>query len=297
MPFFLILLLAFFSSPAHAEASAANIVDAGIELFANANQVDAGVEKAQVPVAPPSTNLNAPAISTALTRMRGRFGVGYFGTASNPSVSVFGLGGLGGLGALSVTSNTLTPLFGVRYWSPLPIGPLQSLGFELAVGIASSRSTLESQAGPMAVLIQTPSVLTYATHAAVVLPLVSTENVIISLAPEFRYANSTSTPRQIATPLGAPLQPRASVSESSSVSIRAAAEFFFGFIGLPNLSLEAMFRVSAIWTNLSADVFLDSVLSSTMSNFVAREGFNVNTSFVNGPVEILTSSVTAKYYF
>lgn len=213
---------------------------------------------------------------TAAERMRGALGFGFFGTVTSEFV-------LPGFNPAPVS----VPLLGARYWTPLAFGPVKRLGVELAGGVmlTGGESDAPGPSGPNVTKDSTNRALSL--HVGVPFVLGGGEHMLVSLAPEFRVTAFDLVPAEPATP---PLstQTRMSGVTTTDLGLRAGAELFFSFIGLPNLSVEASVRLGMRWRDQR--LYLNGFLFSDRT-------FALNTSLVNDPWDLFTGAVSAKYYF
>lgn len=207
----------------------------------------------QVGMALPGAAPQATAVAGASDHdaVVGRLAVGYLGR----SVATNGLGG-----AIPV------PVIGVRYWLSDMLGIDAGLGF----GIASS-----STKNPMGVKTDGPSFHAFMLHGGVPLSLASAGHFSFQVVPEMNvgFAGSSQDPASTSTfhfDLGA----------------RAGAEIHFGFINVPQLSLQG---------SIGARMNIDS--SSSDPGDGGSSAFTLATTVGDNPWNIFTSNVAALYYF
>jgi hypothetical protein len=194
-------------------------------------------------------------------------------------------------GFTAVVSRVTTPFLGVRFWTPLGGSVVRRLGFELAGGFSAGGGTSEQALGGMVVVRDVSSLRTLGVHAAVPLALVSTTHFVGHLAPEIRFvALDLQTPAQGQSPL--PLMPstpqRTPGSSTTDLSLRASAEIFFGFVKIPNLSLELAVRVGL---RLTVSRVLDTQGALAMTS---TQTFAV--PFPGDLLNLFTSTLSLKYY-
>ena len=184
----------------------------------------------------------------------------------NPLFAVLG-GGFGSLGAVRVSA----PILGVRWWFRD-----SRLGLDLGVG---AMVTGGSETGSFS---NTPS-LQLVAHAGLPIAVASTQHVIVLLAPELRAGYST-------------LLNDGSFELSGSLlelALRGAVELFFGFIGVPELSLEAAIRIGFIREAQSVANFAPL----GPGNMLTNETYRFSTSLSGDPGSIVASTLSLKYYF
>jgi hypothetical protein len=196
----------------------------------------------------------------------GRFGVGWLGTTDVP------------VGPASTAGNTPipTPMVGLRYWLNSMIGIDAGLG----VYTTSSATRLENGA---AVTTEGPTRTSFALHAGVPISLADTGNFAFRVIPEINVGIGTGTIK------GAMGNPNTDLSGFVlQGGVRAGAEIFFGFMGLPHLSLEG-----------SVGVFLSSATGKASSDGASTRysTFILSTSSVAQPWDIFRRDIAARYYF
>lgn len=215
---------------------------------------------AEVPpaIAEPAAT-SAPPVLNARERRDGTVGVGYLGlSAITPSTG--GLGGLGGLGIFRVQ----VPLLGVRWW-------LRGSRLGLDFGVGAMVATSPDAFAPA---------LQVVAHAGLPIAVASTQHVIVFLAPEFRAGFSALTG-------GASIN--ASLLE---LALRAGVELFFGFIGVPELSVEASIRVG-----VAREVQSFANFSPFGGGSAFNENFRFSTSLSGDAATVIASSLSLRYYF
>ena len=210
-----------------------------------------------------------PPPPTARQVRSGTVGVGYLGLAGmNPLFAVLG-GGLGSLGSLRVS----VPILGVRWWFRD-----SQLGLDLGAGAMVTGGTDTS--GSFA---NTPS-LQLVAHAGLPIAVASTQYVIVLLAPELRAGYSTLLNDATFSLTGSFLE----------LALRGAVELFFGFIGVPELSIEAAIRVGFI---REAQGLSNFAPLAPGGNMLTSETYRFSTSLSGDPGSIVASTLSLKYYF
>ncbi len=254
-----------------------------------AQPVDPEPAAPQMAAPPPRASPPAPREKpTAISRLSNAVGFGFFGTSliDEPFIGPFVF-----TGAILTPARPLSvPLVGARWWTPWAVGPIKRVGLEAAFGVASTSGS-RSTANLMGQLVSdTDTHLGFAVHLSVPLALASTEHTVIFFAPEFRYTADTITPSGTV-----PLNPGARAGQTAAslatdLSLRAGLELFFGFIQLPNLSIEASIRVGIRWLQVT------SLPNGQMGGPQVDDSVLVNTSLVNNVFDLFTGSISAKYY-
>jgi hypothetical protein len=205
------------------------------------------------PPAPP------PSGTSDLDPQERRVGIGYAGVSQIP---------VGG------TAGTITaPAIGVRIWANQMLGIDVALGFGWAGGSSESGGIRTDQNATYGFIIQ----------GGLPLALVTRRHVSFQVIP---FAGSayghTSTPSMVGSP-GANFN-----GTRVDVGVRSGFEIFWGFIGLPELSLSATVGAQFQMLKLTQDVY--GIESSTTS-------YGLSTTVQNNPWDVFTGNVAARYYF
>ncbi len=259
--------------------------------------------------APPRTEPTAPAPSTALESIRGRLGIGYFGTdyipvlAGQPNGSAE-LVHLAPLGNRSGFAGYLpAPRVGFRRWSSVSAGPIQSVGVEVTLGtLVALSSDQQTNVAPFSTS-ETVGETTYTTTKrqefvqsglsgggvaatlGVPLALVSTTHVIVYVAPRatLRFASGTVTPA-----MGSEAPNALSTSFGVGLGISGGIEVFLTALGLTNWSVEGSLALAGSWTSLRLE---------SGNNVISSQKFRLETSFDSSPMDGVLGGFGLKYYF
>lgn len=262
----------------------------------------------EAPAQPPLVAVQPPA-PTALESMRGRLGIGYFGTdfipvlvgqptGAAPTVHLTPL-----LGRSGFSSFLAAPRVGFRRWSTVSVGPVQSVGVELTVGTSVSVSRDQQTDVASFETRETVGDSTYtmtnrqqsalsgwsgggvSTSLGLPLALLSTTHVIAWVAPRatLRFGSGNIVPK-----LGADAPSALSTAWAVGFGVSAGVEVLLTAIGLPNWSVEGSLALSASWTSLRL---------ATGSNVIASQTFRLETSFDGSPMDGVLSGLGLKYYF
>jgi hypothetical protein len=209
----------------------------------------------------------AVAASSAHEAVVGRLGVGWFGTRDVP----VGPANMAGNGPIP------TPIVGIRYWLS------STLGIDAGLGFFTMSSATRVESPNMALTTEGPSRTSILFHAGVPISLADAGNFSFVVIPEINVGigmgGTKATMGMAATDLSGFL---------IEGGVRAGAEVFFGFIGIPQLSLEGT---------------LGAFLSSATGKFTQSGGSNRFSSFVFAtssvaqPWDIFRKDIAARYYF
>jgi len=209
-------------------------------------------------------------------QMIGHFGVGYLGARSVPIANTTIAGGNPTFGIGSVQA----PVIGLRYWLDQGMGLDAGIGFYSSGGSTKSGNTSQDKAGINAALV----------HAGVPLALSGSKHFSFQLIPELNVGFAQQT---IKDPLGPNSGELKNSGFTLDVGARIGAEVYFGFIGIPNLSLQG--SVGALFTTQSATTtYTPPAGASTDFEDKTTE---IKTSVYDNPWNIFTGNVAALYYF
>lgn len=193
-----------------------------------------------------------------------RFGVGYMGRRTiniNPT------------GAPATVD---APIIGVRYW----LDPL--IGIDAGIGLLFSGGSTKT--GDTSTDLQGYTV--FMLHGGVPLALAGSKHFSFQVIPELNFG--------IAGSKTAPAAPGGQGSDLSGIHLdigaRAGGEIQFGFIGIPELSLQA--GVGLAFSYDHSKITPQGGGAATSVNTTS-----LGTSVGNNPWNIFTSNIAALYYF
>lgn len=171
---------------------------------------------------------------------------------------------VGAPNAMGVTATATAPVIGVRYWI------MPNLGIDAGLGIGWITGTA-------------PSPLAMAFHAGVPLALSSSKHFTFIVCPE---ANLGFAHEKV---------PAAGMPDTTldgflfDIGARAGAEIQFGFIGVPQLSLEASVGLLLAHTNGSTNVAGAPANSGNTTSLTTTLG-------TGNPWAIFANTIQATYY-
>jgi len=194
----------------------------------------------------------------------GHVGFGWFGTRDIP------------VGPVGVAAPLSTPVVGVRYW----LTPMIGLDGGLGVFATSGSTTVTP---PAAAAVDPPSRTTFALRAGLPLALAGSNHFSFQVTPEIDVGFGSGTNRGVAPAPNTDL-----TGFLLQVGARVGAEIYFGFIGIPQLSLDA-----------SVGLFLSSTTGKTTTGGASTKISNLTiaTSSVAQPWDIFRKDLAARYYF
>lgn len=204
-----------------------------------------------------------------------------------PALSWFGVSEI----AVGDGGTVLAPALGVRYWVSEELGIDAGLG----VSVASTSGSRTSQ--EMETNIEGPTTFGLLFHLGVPLALFHDKHYAFLIIPEANFGlaeidldsdedsefPSSSTQSGIRFDIGA----------------RAGAEIHFGFIGIPQLSLEASIGVflQYVETSNKDSATFPGPSPTTQVSEVTNSSVRFSTTVTNDPWDIFRTSVAARYYF
>lgn len=204
--------------------------------------------------------------SSAHEAVVGRLGVGWLGTADVP----VGPASLAGMAPIP------TPIVGVRYWMS------STFGLDGGLGVFTTSSSTRTESGATNT-IDGPTRTAFVLHAGLPIALGDAGNFSFQVTPEMNLGFGSGGIK------GMNGNPSTDLTGFLlEAGLKAGAEVFFGFIGIPQLSLEG-----------AVGLFLSSA-SGKMSSGGASTRFSslvLSTSSVAQPWDFFRKDLAARYYF
>ncbi len=206
--------------------------------------------------------------ATDHARVVGGVGVGWFGVSEIP------------LGELS--ESLVAPAIGARWWFS------ERVGLDVGIGLAVlSGQSSTAQDGTTTLEDEGPSSVGALIHLGAPIALYAGRHYTLLVVPELNAGFATSTTERRQTGVL-----EAQITERSGARIdlggRIGAEIHFGFIGIPELALEA--SVGLFVTHLRAEREQGGAASAASST-------QLSTTSFNDPWDFFRSAVAARYYF
>jgi len=205
-------------------------------------------------------------------RFVGRLGVTYFDITNLPVANP--LVGGGGLTSTNVTA----PVIGVRYWL------MPRIGIDGGIGLGFAGGSDETVANNVDTTVQKVASNGFAFHVGVPVVLADAKHFTFLVIPQATLGFTSAT---YSPPGGG--GPNQSLSGFlADVGVRVGPEIHFGFIGLPQLALQATVGLS-----YRRSVYKESGGGSSSSDGTSTFGTQVN----GDPWAIFTDGISATYYF
>jgi hypothetical protein len=211
--------------------------------------------------------------TTDHSRVVGHLGVGYFGALAMP------------LGSGAVATNAVPlQLVGVRYWFNDGVGLDVALGWAIATGSQTTNGTSSDR----------PSLFGIGVHAGVPLALYNGKHYSFVIIPQVTYGHESQTIKPAA---GSPAGTPDTTHDGNHFQIGAAAGaiIHFGFLGIPQLTLDATVGLLADATGGNTKVPNPAAGGGTTNT--SFTGFTIATSTAHEPWNIFFTNVAAIYHF
>jgi hypothetical protein len=173
--------------------------------------------------------------------------------------------------------NVNAPVIGGRYWLDADMGIDAGIGFNFG----SSSSTTET--GDTSIETDNPQPAAFVLHGGVPFALADSQYFVFEVIPELNIGLSGNT-IQVG---GNDVKLR---GFHLDLGARAGAEVHFGFIDLPQLSLQAGIGVNIAYNHVSA-------ANDTVNTSTSTSNTSFRTTVGNDPWDIFTSTISALYYF
>ncbi len=206
----------------------------------------------------------------------GHLGVGFLGLASVPVGATFA--GLAEPVAVSA------PTIGVRYWLSEMIGLDVGIGF----GFTQNSATLDSP--DVLVSGNTSQAFALSVHGGLPIAIFHAKHYKFNIIPELNLGYGTGTL------FGATPNDDIELSGFAlDVGARAACEIHFGFIGIPELALQAGVGLSLKFSSRNSEHTFGDPRGSTINS---ESSLDLGTRYnFDEPWDIFIGSLTALYYF
>lgn len=201
----------------------------------------------------------------------GKIAVAYLGFSQLPLASEGG-----GTGSLN------TPVIGARYWLNEKMGIDAGLGFGTTFGSSTAKNN------NVETTTSSPAALGVAVHGGVPLVLGHQKHYKLLVIPELNFGFTTRT-------IETPNAPNVNLGGwRLDVGARAGAEIHFGFIGVPQLSLQG--TVGLAFQHQTWSATREAFGTQTeQSQTISRNG--IGTSVQADPWALFTNNISALYYF
>jgi hypothetical protein len=209
-------------------------------------------------------------------------GFTYFDITSLPIANPLAAGATGaqGLSPGSITSSTVAaPVVGVRYWLQ------RTIGIDVGLGLGFAGGSQEAVSGGTDTKVTKVGTGGFALHAGLPLVIYDGRHYAFLVIPEFTVGGASGKLTPTASSGGAEQDLSGFLFDGGA---KVGAEIYFGFIGLPELALQATVGLS----------YRRSVFKLASAGNSASDGTNTfGTDVEADPWAIFTNNVSATYYF
>jgi hypothetical protein len=200
------------------------------------------------------------------SRFVGNFAIGFLGFRT-----------MNILDATGAADTVDAPVIGGRYW--LDAG----MGIDAGIGLVLAGGSTTTEGGGVSTDIDNPQPAAFILHGGLPLALADSQYFVFELVPELNVGLAGNT---IETGAGDVVLRGFHLD----VGARAGAEIHFGFIDIPQLSLQAGVGLTFSYDNTSVE---NEGTDTETSVSQTRLGTTVG----NNPWDIFSASVAALYYF
>lgn len=217
-----------------------------------------------------------------------RLALRYFGAAQMPALNDTGM--RGGSGTLQTV--------GARYW----LSPGLAIEGGLAIGFRSggTTTTITAGAGTTTVSADIPNFFGVGAHVALPIMLAEAKHLVVHLDPylSLHYGRSAIT----TTPESDVQNDTALNAVRLAIGANATAELQFGFLGIPQLALQASLGFALNYLNTSTNTVRTTTRAgqpprteTTVSETALAIGTTVGPQY--SLADIISGSISAVYYF
>ncbi|MDB4943755.1 MAG: hypothetical protein JWP97_3289 [Labilithrix sp.] len=207
----------------------------------------------------------------------GHIGVGYLGLTNLPIAT-------GGTGGIPARGNVAAPVIGVRYW----LG--EKIGLDLGLGLGVTGGSTEVVSGNTTTTTDLAGVFGLSFHGGVPIALAHQKHYKFLVIPELNvgFATQTETP---AANAGGQAGDITRNGFHLDVGGRVGSEIHFGFIGVPQLSLQA--TVGLLFARNAWKVKQDV---GNQTNSASAGETSLGTTVQGDPWAIFVNNISAIYY-
>jgi hypothetical protein len=175
------------------------------------------------------------------------------------------------------------PVIGIRYWVHQMVGIDAGVGFVYTSGEATQQTMGQSAT------LDEAGIFAFILHAGVPLSLASAQHFSFQIVPELNvgFASQTIEP-------AAGAMPAFDIENKGfhfDIGARAGAEIHFGFIDVPQLSLQG-----SVGVLFETDSFSSTLKSAPEEKYEASHT-SIGTTVGDSPWNIFLANVAALYYF
>lgn len=214
----------------------------------------------------------------------GHLGVGYLGLTQVP----IGSGGGGGAGGFSHSRATLdAPVIGVRYWLS------EKMGLDLGLGFTMFSSSNDTVNNNVTTTTDGPAAFGVAVHGGVPLAFAYGKHYKFLLVPELNLGYARRGEKQNGNP-APPDIVRTGLRVDAGA--RIGTEIQFGFIGIPELALQASVGLNIRYQNWKSHQDAGPPVVPTERSSSDTQT-SIGTTVQADPWALFVNNISAIYYF
>lgn len=177
------------------------------------------------------------------------------------------------------------PVVGMRFWLS------SMLGLDAGIGFSTTSAGTKQEVANVSVTNDLPGFTAFIVHGGVPLALANTGHFSFQIVPELNVGYATG--KVETNPTGLATTTVTHTGIHLDVGARAGAELHFGFIGVPQLSLQGSVGVRLDWEQGQTETEVTGQAPLTVTWHAMR----LATATYDNPWNIFTSNVAALYYF
>jgi hypothetical protein len=233
----------------------------------------------QAPATPPKTTTDHEGVV-------GHYGIGFIGLSNLPLADAVPVGRGDQAGVFPndhlVLQRIPVPTLGLRKWfSP-------KMAFDAGLGLSITAGDTTAKLGDATATLDKQTVYAFVLHGGLPIVLADTSHMSFFVVPQATLGFATSSVAALYKENGPP--PADLYGLRLDAGVRAGAEVYFGFMGLPRLALEAGIGLlfTAEWANATVD-----------NQSVSDTSLGLNNAWFADPWDIFSGSfnTAARYYF
>lgn len=212
----------------------------------------------------------------------GHLGVGYLGLTQLP------IGSAGGTGAGANFAGRATldaPVIGIRYWLS------EKMGIDAGLGFTMFSSSTDAVNGATTTTVDGPAAFGVAVHGGVPLAFAYAKHYKFLLIPEVNVGVTRRGEKQTGNPAPPDIN-RSGLRVDAGA--RVGAEIQFGFIGIPELALQASVGLNFRYQNWKSQ---QDAANNVGEVSVSQSQTSFGTTVQSDPWALFVNNISALYYF
>jgi hypothetical protein len=230
----------------------------------------------------------APKMADGVTdheKVVGHLGVGYLGLTQIPIGSSGGGGGAGGFSHARATLDA--PVIGVRYWMS------EKMGLDLGLGFTMFSSSNDTVNNNVTTSTDGPAAMGVAVHGGIPLAFAYAKHYKFLLVPEVNIGYARRGEKQNGTPAPPDI---VRTGLRIDAGARVGTEIQFGFIGIPELALQASVGLNFRYQNWKSSQDAGPPVVPTERSSSDTQT-SIGTTVQSDPWALFVNNISAIYYF